>query len=230
MPCGALTFIIETERYGSSKNQQRWTEGEKSPLETVLSEMVKFICDHFIAAQKRREAEAIEQEKRRVESEIRWKKHQEEEALKKQEEARQSHVKALESLVQHRKDDLAKAAEWWRLHQSVMDFLAECERRWQESQAGVLTKDQQEWLVWAKETAKGRSPFESGYPEPLVDGAFDPEAIPFGGPYPETRKFSTPPTMPTVPAPVVVQQSYGMPSCQAPAPKPYPFWLKHQRR
>lgn len=83
VPCGKLTFIIESERYGSSKSRQRWAEAETSPLETILSAIVKFICDHFVASQKRREAEAIEQEKRRVESEIRWRKHQEEEALKK---------------------------------------------------------------------------------------------------------------------------------------------------
>lgn len=228
IPCGRLTFTFNPERYGSSKNKP-WAEDEKTPLETMLAEMAKFICDHFMEAQKRREAEAIEREKQRVESEIRWKKHQEEEALRAQEEAKRKHAKSLETAAQHRRDDLAKAAEWWRLHQSASSFIAECELRWRDAQAGSLTCEQQAWLTWAQETAGALSPFEAGYPEPSLDGAFDPSSIPFGGPYPETRKFPQPPTMPDIPAPVIVQQSYGALSHE-PASKPFPFWLKHPRR
>lgn len=136
----------------------------------------------------------------------------------------------LESTARHRKDDLAKAAEWWRLYQSMMAFIAECERRWHETQGAGLTNEQQAWLLWARDNAKGLSPFEACYPSPASDGAFDSEAVPFGGPYPATRQFPEPPTMPTIPVPVVIQQSYGSSSYQAPAPKPYPFWLKYQRK
>lgn len=230
VPSGKLSFTIYSERYGSSKIRQRWTEGEKASLETILADTATFICDHFIEVQKRREAEEIEREKQRIESEIRWKKHQEEESIRKQEEAKVKHAQSIEAAAQHRKDDLARAAEWWRLYQSAVAFIAECEKRWSESQMGEMTEEQQEWLGWARATAKGLSPFESGYPEPSVDGAFDPKIVPFGGPYPATREFPEPPTMPTIPAPVIVPQTYGEPNYQAPAPKPFPFWLKYQRR
>jgi hypothetical protein len=128
---------------------------------------------------------------------IHWKKHQEEEALKRQEEAKRKHAEALEATAGHRKDDLAKAAEWWRLHQSAADFISACERRWLNAKRGELTAEQKGWLEWAREASKGLSPFEAGYPEPAIDGAFDPAAVPFGGPYPATRKFPQPPTMPT---------------------------------
>ena len=233
---GKLSFTLKAEQYSPSRIQQRWVEDEKAPLDAILSEIVKFICDYFVGLQKRREAEEIEREKQRVDAEIRWKKQQEEEARRRQEEleqkqaeARRKHPGLLEGESQHRRDDLAKAAEWWRLHQSVVSFIAECERRWQNSGERQLTQQQQEWLAWALETAKAMSPFENGYPDPARDGTFDPADFPFGGPWPETRKFPQPPTMPQMPAPVVVQQSYGSPSYSAPAPKPYPFWLKYQR-
>ena len=228
VPCGKLGFTLKPERYGSSKTQE-WKESDKAPLETMLAEMAKFICEHYVETQKRREAEAIEREKQRVESEISWKKHQEEEAIRKEEAAKRKHAESLESVEQHRKDDLAKAAEWWRLHQSTVDFIAECERRWRDAQEGRLMDDQECWLSWARETAKSSSPFEIGYPQPSIDGAFDPAEVPFGGPYPALRKFPQPPTMPDIPAPVIVQQSYGAPSYQ-PSPEPYPFWLRNRSK
>ena len=36
-----------------------------------------------------------------------------------------------------------------------------------------------------------KSPFTVGYPDPAIDGAFDPTLIPFGGPYPPTRDFDS---------------------------------------
>lgn len=198
-------------------------------METILAEIAKFICEHFVEAQKRRAAEAIERERQRVEAEIHWKQYHEKEALRKEEEAKRKHAESLESVEQHRKNDLAKAAEWWRLHQSVVDFIAECERRWRNTQEGKLMDEQESWLSWAREMAQSSSPFEIGYPQPSIDGAFDPTEVPFGGPYPETRKFPKPPTMPDAPPPVVVQQSYGAPSSQ-PSPKPYPFWLRNRSK
>ncbi len=228
MPSGKLVFTLQPERYGPSKTHQ-WKEGDKTPLETILADMAKFICEHFVEAQKRRAAEAIEREKQRVEAEIHWKQYQEKEIIRKEEEAKRKHAESLKSVEQHRKDDLAKAAEWWRLHQSVVDFIAECERRWRNAQEGKLMDEQESWLSWAREMAMSSSPFEIGYPQPSIDGAFDPTEVPFGGPYPETRKFPQPPTMADFPAPVVLQQSYGAPSSQ-PSPKPYPFWLRNHRK
>jgi hypothetical protein len=123
---------------------------------------------------------------------------------------------------------LSKAAEWWRLHQNIVEFVSACERHWRDSQNGSLTSEQQAWLAWARENAKAMSPFETGYPDPAKDGPFDANAIPFGGPYPAKRDFPRPPTMPKIPPPV--QQS-GYSSGYAPEPKQqYPFWLKYQRR
>jgi hypothetical protein len=191
--------------------------------------MAQFICEHFLEAKKRREEEAVKQEEQRVEAEIRWKKRQEEEAIYKQEEAKLKHAQSLERVEQHRKNDLAKAAEWWSLYQSANSFIAECERRWRDGQAGEVTEDQKKWLTWAQVTAKALSPFEAGYPSPSIDGVFDPAIVPFGGPYPETRKFPQPPTMPEPPAPVAVDQSNGG-QHEHSVSKPFPFWLKYQRK
>jgi hypothetical protein len=199
------------------------------PLESIVAEMAKEICRHFAECQKKREAEAIQREKDRIESQIRWQKYQEEEAIRRQEEAKQKHTEALEQTARTRQEDVLRAAEWWRLYRGVEEFVSECERRWRELQNGTVSPEQVAWLSWAREVAKGVSPFETGYPDPARDGPFDPAGIPFGGPYPDKRKFPQPPSMPEIPAPVVVQQSYGS-SNSHPEVKPYPFWLKYQRR
>jgi hypothetical protein len=228
IPSGKLTISIKSARYGSSTDKQ-WMESETNRLEAILAEIAKFICEFFSEAQRRRETQRIEEQKERVAYEIRRKKHQEEEALKRQEEARRNHANALKETAEHRKADLAKAAEWWRLHESIIAFLSECERRWSDAQSGEITDEQRAWLAWAHETANDSSPFEIGYPDPAKDGAFDPLSAPFGGPYPESRQLPKPPSVPEIPAPVVVQQGYGTPAYQ-PSPKPYPFWLKYQGR
>jgi hypothetical protein len=224
---GHLTFSLNPENYGKQQ-EKRWSESEKVSLESIVAEIAKEICRHYAERQRTREAEAIQREKDRIESEIRWKKHQEEEAVRLQKEARQKHAAKLEKTARTRQEDLLKAAEWWRLYQGTENFIGECECRWRAAQSD-LSAEQQAWLVWAREVAKGISPFECGYPDPSKDGAFDPAVVPFGGPYPQKRKFPQPPTMPEIPAPVVVHQGYGAPS-QQPAPPPYPFWLKYQRR
>lgn len=229
VPCGSLTFIVKTERYGSS-GPKTWEENEKNPLEKVLAEMAKFICNHYMEAQKRREAEEIERAAQRVESERRHQEYLQAEAIRRSKEAGERHAKALELAEQQRRDDLVKAAEWWRLHQSVAGFIAECEQRWLAAQGGELTDEQKDWMTWARAEAGALSPFETGYPDPLADGGFDPASVTFGGPYPATRKFPQPPTMPEIPAPVVVKSGYESSSYQPPPESSYPFWLKHPRR
>jgi hypothetical protein len=224
---GRLTFTLNPDRYGR-QTEKRWSESDKMPLGTIVAEMAKEICRHYADLQTKRAAEAVEREKQRIESEIRWKKHQEEEAVRQTEEKRRKHATALESAARNRKDDLLKASEWWRLWKQADDFISACEQRWQNEQPDGLKPEQTSWLAWARETAGTLSPFAAGYPDPATDGAFDPSSIPPGGPYPATREFSLPPTMPKIPAPKVIQQGYGAPSYQA--PKPYPFWLKYQRR
>lgn len=228
VPCGRLTFSFKTERYGSS-DSKNWTEGEKMPLEKILAEMAKFVCDHYVAAQKRREAEAIERARQKEESERRHQEWLKAEAIRRSKEAEEKHVESLKSAELCRQEDLIKAAEWWRLYQLVIGFILECEQRWLAAQGGVLTVEQDNWLTWSRAGAAAMSPFETGYPDPLVDGGFDPEAVPFGGPHPVTRKFPQPPTMPEIPAPVVIKQGYETSGYQPPTKSPFPFWLKHPR-
>ena len=110
----------------------------------------------------------------------------------------------------------------------TMDFINECEQRWRSNASGEPTAEQQAWLTWARDNAKAMSPLETGYPDAAKDGPFDPAAVSLGGPYPAKRDFPRPPTMPKIPPPVVQQSGY--PPVHTPDPKPYPFWLKHQRR
>src|SRR5678816_3906847 len=106
---------------------------------------------------------------------------------------RDKHEAALKATEQSRSEDLLKAAEWWRLYRAASEFIDECERRWR-ADGAELTPAQQAWLAWARENAKSMSPFETGYPNPVRDGAFDKDAIPLGGPYPPKRDFPRPPT------------------------------------
>ena len=227
VPSGRLIFSLKTDRYGSS-DEKEFTESERLPLDKVLARVVNEIRSHYVAAQKRRKAEAIQREKDRIESEIRHKKYLEELAIKEAEEAKKNHAKALKKTAKKRQDDFLKASEWWRMYESANAFIVACEHRWKESQSGELTAEQVEWLEWARKISNDLSPFALGYPEPSKDGTFNPEEVPFGGPYPETRKFPRPPTMPKIPPPVVEPRGYGYSS--TPAPTRYPFWLRHQGR
>ncbi len=227
VPSGRLIFSLKTDRYGSS-DEKEFTESERLPLDKVLARVVNEIRSHYVAAQKRRKAEAIQREKDRIESEIRHKKYLEERAIKEAEEAKKNHAKALKKTAKKRQDDFLKASEWWRMFESANAFIVACEHRWKESQSGELTSEQVEWITWARNISNDLSPFALGYPEPSKDGAFNPEEVPFGGPYPEIRDFPRPPTMPKIPPPVVEQRGYGYSS--TPAPTRYPFWLRHQGR
>ena len=228
VPCGFLTFTLKTSRYGSS-GPETWEENDKNSLEKVLGEMVKYIYNYYMEAQKRREAELIERAKEQVESERRHQEYLRAEEIRRKKEAEEKHAKALELAAQQRREDLVKAAEWWRLHQSVAGFIAECEQRWLAAQGGKFTDEQKDWMAWARAEAGALSPFETGYPDPFADGGFDPASVAFGGPYPATREFPHPPTMPEIPAPVVIKSGYESSNYQPSPQSPYPFWLKHPR-
>lgn len=199
VPCGLLTFTLRTERYVPS-TERIWAETDKLPLERVLSEIAKFICDHYVKAQEAREAAKIAEAAWRVESERRRQEYFREQALLERKAAEERHAEALESVARNRVVDLLKAAEWWRLSQSVTGFIRECEERWLGAQGGELSLEQSDCLRWARLQADALSPFEVGYPDSGTDAGFIPEAVPFGGPYPPTRKFPLPPSMPKVPA------------------------------
>ncbi len=191
VPGGTLVIKLKAGQYGQSE-EKKWTDDGRKSQSTMLADMVRFVCTHYIELKRKREAEAIERERQWKEFQIRRKKELEELAIRKQEEAERKHAESLETAKQHREADLTNAARSWRSHQVVTEFIVECEERWLETQAGTLTDGQSNWLTWAQETANGLSPFKSGYPDPRIDGAFDPAAVPFGGPYPPIRKFPQP--------------------------------------
>jgi len=198
--CGKLTFSLMPDRYGF-REAKKWKEGDKSTLCQLLSQIATEIRGHYVEELKRRVRAAVEHEKWRIESERLHREYLQREAIRQEEERQQRHAEALQAAAQARTDDLLKAAEWWRLHQSALVFINECERRWRSTQTGELTNEQQNWLAWAVEKNQATSPFDANYPDPLKDGAFDFAGIPLGGPYPPKRDFPCPPTMPKIPPP-----------------------------
>lgn len=217
-PTGKLIFSINSDRHRHVRSpEKKWVESEKLSLEQILSQITQSVCQHY-----------IDLEKERIAAAERWRKEQEESRVRQEEENKRQHATNLEFVAQTRSEDLIKAAEWWRLHENAMAFIAACEQRWRGDSVGELTAEQQAWLAWARESANAMSPFETGYPDPAKDGAFDPTSVSFGGPYPAMRKFPHPPTMPKIPAPVVQQNAY---SNHPAAPKEqFPFWLLHRGR
>lgn len=209
---GRLKISVRSERYGRSKGTQ-WIQETKTTLDQFLPRIVQGISAHFLDLERRR----AEQEIQRQKSEAEWK-------LKQQEERRHEHQNNLAAIAHTRSADLIKAAEWWRIHTVITQFIAECESRWRTAQFGEISAEQQEWLSWARETAAAASPFELGYPNPSSDGIFDPLKVPFGGPYPPKRELPHPPTMPKIPQSQQSSYSYHQPEA-----KPYPYWLKYQR-
>jgi hypothetical protein len=227
VPSGRLIFSLSNSRYSSGKIKQ-WKDDGKVSLESLLPEIVAEVRGYFVAAVRRRAQEAVEREKQAIEWEKRRREYEKEEAIRREKERQQKHAEALEATMHAHREDLMKAAEWWRLHQNAVEFIAACEQRWRSAQSGELTAEQQAWLAWARESTKAMSPFETGYPAPAKDGVFDPASVPFGGPYPAKRNFPRPPTMPKIPPPVVKQNDYA--SHQPEPPPQYPFWLKYQGR
>ena len=169
---------------------KRWNEDKKLPLRKVLGQIAVEMRRHFTEARRRRAKMAIEHEKHRVESQRLYQEYLRNEAIRQQREREEKHTDALASVGKEREQNLSKAAELWHRHRLVEDFLATCERRWRGVQDGMLTPEQERWLHWACEINSGLSPFNVGYPDPLQDGPFDAGSVPFGGPYPETRKFA----------------------------------------
>lgn len=212
---GKLSVFISTERH--AVRPKTWTESDKLPLEEVLAKVAQAICKHY-ADLEREHAQTME----------RHRKESEAYDIRQQEERKRQHAASLEAAAHTRAEDLLNAAEWWRLLQVTMEFIKECEQRWRSIAPGELTAEQQAWLIWARKSADAMSPFESGYPDPSRDGAFDPAAVPVGGPYPAKRDFPRPSTMPKIPPSV---QSGAHSFVHTPEPKQqFPFWLKYPRR
>jgi hypothetical protein len=199
-PSGYLTFSVRVSDY-HTRGVQQWFESAKAPLEALLPEIVTGIRRHFLDAQNRRSQEAMESERQRVEAERRWREWQVQEAIRLKKEKEHKHVSVLASLAKAREQNLLKAAELWRISNSMSEFINACEQRWKNTSAELNT-EQKTWLAWAKEYANSVSPFSAGYPDPTCDGPFDPTTISLGGPYPETRNFSRHQPTQTAPAQV----------------------------
>jgi hypothetical protein len=187
-PTGHLAFSFEAHRYQSGEEKE-WLETKKHPLERVLSEAVCAVRLHFLTLQRKHIQEVIDRKKWKEDYEKRHREWQAKEAIRIQKEREQAHLNAIAKAIDDRKQDLIKAAEWWRRSRGITDFVEESERRWK-IPSGVLDPEQAAWLAWAKEIANSMSPFTAGYPDPPKHGAFDPSTIPFGGTYPPAQNLS----------------------------------------
>ena len=226
VPAGRLSFSLRSEHYRRGK-AEAWSEGAKDPIDRVLAKVLAELRSHFRGRHEHHKKEAIEAEKRKAVWRVEQAERERVEAIRRAEAEKVAHADALVTTKRRREDDFLLAAEWWRLHQNALAFVEACEARFRSEADGELTAETTEWLRWARATAGVLSPLTDGYPDPERDGGFDPEAVAFGGPYPATRGFPRPPTMPVIPEPEVKPQGYG--GAAHTPPKPYPFWLKHQR-
>ncbi|MEO8206480.1 MAG: hypothetical protein ABI615_09890 [Chthoniobacterales bacterium] len=211
-PSGRFRFSLGPDRYYGRSNVTLIQKPDIS-LEEFTAQVIEQIWDFFVSS-----------EKSRIESEERWKQNQEKEKIRREEERKRQHQQSLGNIAHRRQENLLRAAQWWRLHNATAEFIDHCEQRWK-LKSGSLTPAQEQWLVWARSNVTALSPLQIDYPDPTLDGAFDPSAVPFGGPYPETRKIPRPPSMPSPPPPP--SEAHHQDSHQS--AQGYPFWLKHQR-
>ena len=211
-PSGRFQFSLGSSDYYNRTTGERLLQKPDISLEEITAQVIEKIWDTFVG-----------REKARLEAEEKWQREQAEREVREEQERKSQHQEALKSVASHREENLIRAAQWWRLHNTTAEFIDDCERRWK-SASGTLTPEQEQWLVWGRAHVKMISPIDTGYPDPSKDGPFDPASVSFGGPYPSTRRIPRPPTMPApAPPPNEVHHHHSHPTSE-----PYPFWLKHQ--
>lgn len=210
IPSGHLKITIEAEEYRQAWRKS-WIEGKDGVARELPQKVAEGITERYRDLV-RQAAEALAKQKSDHEEWLR------KEEIRKKEE----HDKDLETTRLGRAQDLFRAAEWMRLFEQTLVFVAQCEARWGEQ--GPLTPQQTAWLVWARQTAEVWSPTD--YPNPTQDGTFDPETVPFGGPYPPVRNYPRPPTMPEL----VAEHPSATSHYSQPKQEPYPFWLRYPRK
>jgi hypothetical protein len=227
-PAGKLS--IEISAFGL-KGKRKWAEGENRSLEEVLGVIVEKVEAAFrgYEDQRKRAAEWAkqreEQAKRQAEAEaIEAEKQAREEKARKERERVKRHEKKLEEIAEQRSDNLAGAAQEWIEMQGILAYVQYFEERWRREGGGTLSKDQTDWLTWARLAAEKIGP--KGYPDPSRDGSFDVNAVPVGGPYPETRKWESDEPEETKPA-EIKPPAYSPPP---PPPEPFPYWMMHRHR
>lgn len=211
-PGGLLTFLLLGESYSVRRIEIRQTD--KKPLEQAVAEVIETIWGYFAQEQQSRIEERIHREKDRIAYEARIKR-----------EAIEAHQQKLAEITLQREQNLIWAAQWWNIENTTAAFIRACEGHWLTEQ-DQLSGEQQEWLKWARQLIKALPTAEFRYPDPSTDGAFSPESVEQGGPYPSTRCIPRPPSMP---AANHLDPPDSSPLPHSPAQKPYPFWLKHQR-
>lgn len=192
-PAGVLSIEVSAS---GLKGKRKWIEGEGRSLEEMLGVIVEKVEAVFRGFENQRQREAewekqrAEAAKRRAEEEARETERQaKEEKERKERERLKRHETKLEEIAGKRRGNLATAASEWIAAQEVAAFLKVCEQRWRRTGGGKLSKAQSEWLAWAKIETTKMEPFETGYPDPALDGSFAAGAVPVGGPYPKSRDW-----------------------------------------
>ncbi|MEN8775089.1 MAG: hypothetical protein ABF379_11515 [Akkermansiaceae bacterium] len=210
-PGGLLTFLlILGESYSIRRIEIRQTD--KKLLEQAVAEVIESIWGYFAKEQQSRIEERIQREKDRIAYEARIKR-----------EAIEVHEQKLEEIARQREQNLTWAAQWWNIENTTAAFIRACERHWLTEQ-DELSGEQQVWLKWARQFIKTLPTAEFSYPDPTTDGAFAPESVEQGGPYPTIRYIPKPPSIPTARSSDLHEDSQ---QPHPPQQKPYPFWLKH---
>ena len=153
-----------------------------------MAQVAAGIRNHFLEIQERREREKIEAERHHAQWLIQMQEWERKEAIRLQQEKELKHAEAITAAQAARKTALLRFAAKWRQSNTLLEFIGACQARWKD-QTGEPTPEQIAWLKWAGEIADALSPFSVSYPDPARDGAFDSNSIPFGGPYPLTRRF-----------------------------------------
>jgi len=212
-PAGRFRFSIGSDNYYNRSQRTVLIQKPEISLEEITAQVIEIIWDFFVGS-----------EKAHLEAEEKWKQDLERDKVRREEEKKREHRKTLEDIASQRRENLLRAAQWWRLHNATAEFVDHCEQQWKAVSA-TLTPEQEQWLAWARGNVSALSPLQIEYPDPVRDGPFDPAAVPFGGPYPETRQIPRPPSIPApTPPPTEVHHHHKHSS-----PEVYPFWLKHQR-
>lgn len=231
MASGELS--IEVSAMGL-RGKRKWTEGDRRSLEDLLGVIVEKVEATFrgLEEQRNREAEWAKQraeaEKRAAEERAREAKRlAEEEKERKERERIKRHEAKLKAIAEERFGNLTIAAQQWIEAQGVTAFIEFCADRWRKAGGGELSKEQLDWLAWAKAEAGRMGPFAKGYPDPAVDGKLDVKGVPVGGPYPQTRALEDDVAEEVAPAAPEVKTQQQEP---VRPPEQFPFWLLHRRR
>ncbi|MEX0331496.1 MAG: hypothetical protein AB3N64_08755 [Puniceicoccaceae bacterium] len=168
VPTGKMRVHLESShRFWGRKS---WKEGKRKTLIEFVPEVVQRIDEVLTDMEERRLAE-IRREKEREEAEKRYREQQ----------RIREHMGMIKEALIARERTLVRAARLWEESERIMRFAQEVEDRWSPD----ITEERYQWLFWARNVACKMDPLLCCYPDPEIDGGFDPDAIEMGGPYPE---------------------------------------------